>query len=187
MLTKRRIHFIYIALCLVYALIGIAVMIFRRQDFNRNDRCILHTILDKTLYFALPVMLFTTGSVIMFINCTIIIYKLTINGTEMRYFTKTANTNLNVKLTRAIIMTLTGYVLFYIPLVVITCVRIFIQDSKLYALEDVGLLFYFSNNLVNPFIYYVTLKSFKEGYKNLLLCRFWGRKQSINVAIIGCS
>ena len=93
----------------------------------------------------------------------------------------------NGKLTRAIIMTLTAYILLYTPIISVTCIRTLIDDSLWDILEDISLLFYFTNNLINPFIYYMTLRDFKEGYNRLLFCCVRSpvqEKPTIKVAVI---
>ena len=96
----------------------------------------------------------------------------------------------NVKLTRAIIVTLTAYILLYAPIISVTCARTFIVDFPWDILEDIALLFYFSNNLVNPFIYYMTLRDFREGYMRLLLFCVrhpYQGNSTVKVAVIGGS
>ena len=87
-------------------------------------------------------------------------------------------------------MTLTAYILLYTPIVSVTCVRTIIVDSLGDILEDIALLFYFSNNFVNPFIYYMTLRDFREGYRRLLLFCVRHSDQgnsTVKVAVIGGS
>ena len=150
MMTKKRIHVIYAALCLSYTVYGGMVFMFFHRDVRRQDWCRMHTVLTKTGYFAAPFFFFATTSLAMFFNYVIIIYKLRIssksieNSGNMKIRKLPRN---NVKLTRAIIMTLTAYNLLYI-----------------------SLLRYFSNNLINPLIYYFTLKDFKDSYSRLLCC-----------------
>ena len=71
-------------------------------------------------------------------------------------------------------MTLTAYIVFFIPVIAVTSIGMFfdtfIGNTLFDILEDVSLLFYFSNNFVNPFIYYMTLRDFREGYNRLLFC-----------------
>ena len=68
---------------------------------------------------------------------------------------------------------MTAYILFYIPVIVVTCIgtlsNAFIGNSLMDIVEDISLLCYYSNNLINSFIYYFTLKEFRNGY-NKLLC-----------------
>ena len=97
----------------------------------------------------------------------------------------------NAKLTRAITMTLTAYIVFYMPVIAMSSIGTFYDTLTVGyfwgILQDIALLFYFNNNLINPFIYYMTLKDFREGYKRLLFCysRCTGQRDSeINVAVI---
>ena len=177
MMTKRRIHTIYYTLCLFYTLAGSVVFLFYRRDFSKQDRCRLYTVLTKTAYFAVPILFFSTGSVVMFFNYVIIICNLTRSKISMRDATSGTIAKIpknNVKLTRAIIMTLTAYIVLFIPVIAVTSIGTFfdtfIGNTLFDILEDVSLLFYFSNNFVNPFIYYMTLRDFRDGYNRLLFC-----------------
>ena len=71
-------------------------------------------------------------------------------------------------------MTLTAYNVLYTPVIAVTCLGTifgtFNGNSIWDILEDISLLCYFSNNLVNPFIYYITLRDFRDGYRKLLFC-----------------
>ena len=88
-------------------------------------------------------------------------------------------------------MTLTAYILFYIPVIVVTSVGTFfdtfIDNSLFDILEDISILLYFTNNLINPFIYNLTLRDFKDGYNRLLFCHVRHPivdKSAMNVAVV---
>ena len=194
MMTKKRIHVIYAALCLSYTVYEGMIFMFFHRDVSRQDRCRIHTVLTKTGYFAAPFFFFATTSLAMFFNYVVIIYKLRKSSKSME---ESGNIKIrklprnNVKLTRAIIMTLTAYNLFFIPAVAVTSVgsvlETFIGNSLFEILEDISLLCYFSNNLINPLIYYFTLKDFKDGYSRLLCCcarHPIQEKPTIKVAVI---
>ena len=177
MMTRRRIHVIYFVLCLVFTIPGAIAFLFFVRDFSKKDKCRMYNVLTKTAYLAGPVLLFSLGSVAMFINYAIIIYKLTTSRKPAKDIPNTKLENHpknNMKLTRAIIMTLTAYILFFIPVVALTSIGTyfdtFTDNSIRNILEDISLLCYFSNNLVNPFIYYMTLRDFRDGYRRLLFC-----------------
>ena len=194
MMTKRRIHTFYFALCPVYTVFATIGTVFFLRDFSKEDRCRLFTILTKTAYLAIPVLLFSLGSAVMLFNYVIIIFNLMRSKKPMRDITIGTNVKIpknNVKLTRAIIMTLTAYILFYIPVVAVTSIGIifntFLSNSLRDTLEDVCLLLYFTNNLINPFIYSLTLRDFRDGYNRLLFCCVWRpvkRNSNVTVAVI---
>ena len=194
MMTKRRIHTIYITLCLFYSVTGAMSFALFLRDFNKVDKCRLFNIVTKTAYLAILVLFFSLGSIFMFLNYIIIICNLTRSKKSMKDIASGTNMKINknnVKLTRAIIMMLTAYIVFYIPVIVMTSTGTFYDaltvDHLWGILEDIALIFYFSNNLINPFIYYMTLKDFREGYKRLLFCYSRcpaQRDLNINVAVI---
>ena len=79
--------------------------------------------------------------------------------------------SIDVKVTKAILLTLGAYLLLYFPSVLISSVTFFIGIPHIFIVLSIGQLLYFMNNLINPFIYYMTLKDFRQGYQNFLLCR----------------
>ena len=76
--------------------------------------------------------------------------------------------DLNSKLTRATMIALGTYVMLYLPAVAITCIDLLVDSHYLHITQDILLILYFCNNIVNPVIYYLTLNDFREGYKKLL-------------------
>ena len=177
-MTKRRIHTIYITLFLFYSITGTISFALFLRDFDKEDKCRLFNIVTKTAYVGIQVSAFSIGSAVMVFNYVIIIYKLTRSKKSVRDITNGSSIKLsknNLKLTKAIIMTLTAYILFYIPVVAITSVgtfsETFTNNSLFDIVEDISILLYFTNNLINPFIYNFTLRDFKEGYNRLLFCR----------------
>ena len=180
-------------MCLFNSIAGIVAFVFFRRDFSKEDRCRLFTILTKTAYLAIPVLLFALGSAVMIFNYIIIICNLMRSKKLMKDITNVANMKIpkyNVKLTRAIIMTLTAYIVLFLPCIATTAIgtffNIYIGNFLWDILEDISLLFFFTNNLVNPFIYYMTLKDFRDGYNKLLFCckKDTIQKSPIKVAVI---
>ena len=176
----------------MYTLFGAITFLFFVRDFSKKDKCRMYNILTKTAYLAGPVLLFSLGTLAMFINYAIIIYKLTTSRKPMKDTKFEKHPRNNVKLTRTIIMTLTAYILFFIPVVTLTSIGTYFDtltgNSIWDVLEDISLLSYFSNNLVNPFIYYFTLRDFQGGYKKLLFCCLHNhakkKQPPVDVAII---
>ena len=86
----------------------------------------------------------------------------------------------NSKLTRATMIALGTYAMLYLPPVARTCTDVLVDVHYLFIIQDVLLILYFCNNIVNPFIYYFILKDFREGCKKLLRCKKIGIQQDKN-------
>ena len=82
---------------------------------------------------------------------------------------------------RALLITLVVYVSLLIPVVVTFFLRMFVGIAQILMVVNVLMLLFFMNNVINPFIYYLTVKEFKQGYRNLLFCK--STKKNNNRAI----
>ena len=159
----------------MYTIVAVFTSIFLRRDFKRQESCILSSVLSLA-GCAVPVTFFTLGSLVMFCNCVIIIRSLAKSKKNIRELEDSAMFNTasaNEKLSRAIILTVIAYISFYFPVVVVICINLLSSIPKFIGniLEDISLLFYYCNNLINPFIYCLTLKNFRKGYAAVLLMR----------------
>ena len=87
--------------------------------------------------------------------------------------TKTGTQDNDHKLTQATWMALKLFLLFVVPVTFLGAVTLFLQQPypMVYdILLDLRYLLFYMNNVVNPFVYYVFLKNFKEGYQSILCC-----------------
>ena len=149
-------------------------MTFLRKYFSNTDLCIVANIIKDTAYFAVPVLLFGILTLVFVTDYVATIIILQKRTREREHLTNTINTSvmdLNSRLTRATMIALGTYVMLYLPGVAITCIDIFVDSHYLFIIQDILLILYFCNNIVNPFIYSFTLKDFREGYKKLLQCK----------------
>ena len=108
----------------------------------------------------------------MTVNCIIISIKLQKMKT-INLGTKTGTQDNDHKLTQATWMALKLFLLFVVPVTFLGAVTLFLEQPypMLYdILLDLSYLLFYMNNVVNPFVYYVFLKNFKEGYQSIL-CR----------------
>ena len=77
--------------------------------------------------------------------------------------------DINSKITRVSVITLGVYIVLYLP--TISCIDIFMPHQyalNMAIIQDASIILYYINNAINPFIYYFTMKDFKDGYKYLL-------------------
>ena len=81
---------------------------------------------------------------------------------------KSFNSKMN-KMSKYVVL---AYLITYTHFIIMTFVIYFINSISVYVrvILEISYCFYHVNN-VNPFIYYVTLKGFREGYQNLPRCR----------------
>ena len=148
--------------------------IFLRRDFTQHKLCVTSNILSSIGYYTIPLLSFGIPSLVTAISYIWVIILLKQRKKCMSVLMHSRNSNVlstNSKINKAILLTLGAYLLLYLPSVVISSVAIFIKIPHKFIIMSVCQLLYFMNNLVNPFIYYMTLKDFRRGYKNLLLCR----------------
>ena len=109
----------------------------------------------------------------MAVNGTIITIKLQ-NMKSVALGTKTGNQDNDQKLTQATWMTLKLFLLFIVPVTILGVLALFLQlPFPLFydVLLDISYILFYMNNVVNPFVYYVFLRDFKEGYEAMLCCK----------------
>ena len=100
---------------------------------------------------------------------------------------KETPTDLNSKVTRAALVTLSVFLALYSPAILLSCITPFLPTVHVLhtpMIMDVFLALFFVNNIVNPFIYFFILKDFKEGYKVLLTCGKYNKQESVEVCVI---
>ena len=168
-ITKNRIRKTY-AVATLFSLIELVIgfTFFRQDQFIRSRECAMQFVLHPSA-FIIRTMVFVVCTVAMLISYIILSVKL--RGNTMA--SKDSARNNHFKLTYASWLTLTFFLLLYLPSSLLAVATNFLEEPyPLYILVslDISYLLYYMNNVVNPFIYYAVLKDFREGYKRLLCC-----------------
>ena len=149
---------------------------FRQDKFLLTGECIALYILQDLSYIFIVMAFFVIISAIMLTSYVIITVKLSQRNKEQ------SNT-INSKVTRASWLALSSFFILYYPSLLLSFATNFFAEPYpvfLLVLLDASFLLYYFNNVINPFIYYVTLANFKEGYKVLLTCKNIETAQVIN-------
>ena len=113
-----------------------------------------------------------SGTIPMIINCFIITIKLR-KMKDVAVGSKTGKRENENKLTQASLMTLKLFLLFVVPITFLGLVANFLQQPYPMFNDivlDICYLLYYTNNVVNPFVYYIFLRDFNEGFINILCC-----------------
>ena len=185
MVTKRRLHSTYFAISFFIAVELAYGFIFLRRDVRSNVTCITTNVLTSTGYYLMPVLNFVVATVVLTINFLTVVVKMQTRKRMMGSFMKNKNPNASdggTKITRVTLISLGVYIVLYMPAVVLSCVMAVVDAPEIIITLSVTLLIYFLNNMVNPFIYYFTLKDFRQGYRNYFLCRTTKEDQSCKSA-----
>ena len=188
MVTKRRLHIFFMGTFSLFSVKSIIAFTFFRRNFNENIDCITANVLNDVAYYTGPVLDFIVGTLGLVINYIILAAKLKQRSHNMKSLTNKAITStnnrhvdVNSKLTRANMITLTVFIALYTPAILLSCILPFLpKNHEKYTeiLMDVLLLAFFLNNVINPFIYHFLLRDFKEGYKMLLTCGKYKKQPS---------
>ena len=172
LVTKRRLHTAFLLFFLFFFTNITCFFIFLRQDrFISLKECVVLYIIQDIPYFL--IILFAYSCTIpMIINCIIITIKLR-KMKDVAVGSKTGKRENENKLTQASWMTLKLFLLFVVPCTFLGVLANFLQQPYpiFYdILLDISYLLLFMNNVVNPFVYYIFLKDFNEGYRTILCC-----------------
>ena len=183
LVTKRRLHLTYFVLGFYFAVEFCSVFIFLRKSFTQDHMCVIPNVL-RSVGISIMVVNFGTASLVTTVCYICVIVKLKKRKKQMSSLTYNTNpnaVNTDLKVTKAILLTLGTYLSLYIPTIVIGLLVHNVDAPCLIIILAVCMLLYYVNNLVNPFIYYFTLRDFKQEYNKLLSCK--GKKENLNQKI----
>ena len=169
LVNKKKLHVAFLSVFLFFFINITCFYIFGRQD--RFKECVVQYILQSIPYF-LTIVFVHTCTISMVINCIIIKIKLR-KIKDIALGSKTRKKENENTLTQASWMTLKLFLLFVVPVTFLGVVANFLQQHypMFYnILLDISYLLLFMNNVVNPFVYYIFLKDFNEGYRIILCC-----------------
>ena len=173
LITKKRLHVTFLLIFLFVSTNITCFFIYLRQDtFTILKECVIQYVVHQEPYFACVGFIYTC-IITMTVNCIIISIKLQKMKT-IALGTKTGAQDNDHKLTQATWMALKLFLLFVVPVTFLGAVTLFLEQPypMFYdILLDLSYLLFYMNNVVNPFVYYVFLKNFKEGYQSILCCK----------------
>ena len=176
LITKRRLHVAFTLAFLFFLTNVTCYFIFLRQErFIVLKECAVLHVLQYIGYLLMTSCSYTY-SILMFLNSIIITVKLRKRKT-VALGSKTGTQINDDKMTHASWMTLKLFLSFVVPSTLLGVVSNFLQEPYpvfYYILLDLSYLLFYMNNVVNPFVYYVFLKDFRDGYQALLCCRMKG-------------
>ena len=170
LVTKRRIHIAFSSTFTILAMeLAFAFICFRQEGFLERKECRIDYVLQEIVFLTIPFLLFLIFTVII-ITCHCVI---TLKLIKRAKLFGTSNGDDHSKLMKASWIVSSLYIILYIPSAIISLTHLFVGDSYTWyvlILQDICGLIFFLNNVVNPFIYCLTLKHFREGYTSFLTC-----------------
>ena len=187
LITKRRLHIAFLS---IYIFVSINIACFltflRQGTFIISKECVVQYIVQSIPYFVQLVFIYTC-IVTMAVNGIIITIKLQ-KMKRVALGTKTDTQDNDQKLTQATWMALKLFLPFVVPVTFLGAVSPFLEQPypmSYDVLLDISYILFYMNNVVNPFVYYVFLKDFKEGYQVMLCCK--KNSGNTNRSTVGCS
>ena len=170
MVTKKRIHIGFSSTFTILAIeLAFVFIYFRQEGFIERKDCRIDHILQEIVFLTVPFLLFLIFTVII-ITCHCII---TLKLIKRAKLFGTSNGDDHSKLMKASWIVSSLYIIFYILSAVMSLTDLFLGGSYAWyvlIVQDICGLIFFLNNVVNPFIYCLTLKNFREGYRSFLTC-----------------
>ena len=172
--TKRRLHVMYAVVTSIGLVEFGCAFIFLHKDFTRDEPCVIANVLTSTGTYIIIPLNFGIFSTLITVNYLVVIIKLKQRKKQMNNFMHNRNPNAlntDAKVTRATIIALGVYIVMFLPTVMVTSISSIVEFPHMVIIQNISDLWYCMNNVINPFIYYTTLRDFKEGYTNMLLCK----------------
>ena len=173
--TKRRLHVVHAVLTTLGLVEFACAFIFLHKDFTQDEPCVIANVVTRIGLYPIFLLNFGIFSTLMIVNYLVVIVKLKQRKKQMSTIMHNRNPNAlntDAKVTRATIIALGTYIIMFLPTVMVTSISSVVEFPHMIILQDLSDLWYCMNNVINPFIYYLLLKDFKEGYKNLLSCKY---------------
>ena len=184
--TKRKIHVTYLSsVFIVSAEVTIAFVFFPENKHIEAEECVLTLVIQNIAYLLVSILNLCICIIILLVSYTIITVKL--NQRSLKFST---GSDINSKFTKASWLTVTAFLILYFPAAVMTIITSFLAQpysTLIKVLLDSTYLIYYFNNVINPFIYYFTLKDFKSGYKLLVQCKGTETEESSQETQLSCT
>ena len=185
MITKGRLHIAYAILRFMSIAEVCVCFLFLRKDLSRKQVCTTVNIVTTAGIYAVLMLncaLLATVMVVSFIWIMVQLKK------RKRNINNRIPNNSNSKLNRPILTSLGIYICLYVPIVIIVFTFHVHGVPHMLFVLDMWMLLFYMTTLINPFIYYVTMKDFRQGNKHILLCKTIkeNRNQQIELAVIEC-
>ena len=144
---------------------------FRRERLTFLNACTYHVLQDTSLFLNVSVVYVFVASII--VNCIIITMKLRkMKNVEMG--SKTGNQENDHKLIQVSWVTLNLFLLFVLPTTLLNIVPFLVEHPLplvYHILIDISYLLFYMNNVINPFVYYIYLNNFRDGFQVMLCCK----------------
>ena len=175
-ISKRRLH---IACLLGYAVLFTEIFIgftFFRQPREQIiiNGCSLNSVLKETVLMLVVSTNFIIFFAIMVVSYIILTIRLTQKKKKDRVFFTTSSNHSSARLTRSSWAVVTAFIVLYFPAIttqVVTALKPQPDSLPFRLFQDICNLLYFMNNCINPFLYFVTMRDFRRGYKSLIMCK----------------
>lgn len=154
----------------------LATIFFHRPYSVWKANCSAAWILKRVAYYGITVMNIVVLNTIMTVSFILLVVLFLKRGQAAKKITNNTQSNSRImmhKLTKATAITLGLYIMLQSPAIIMLFVWSFVYFGHTYTGEIVSDYIYivlYINNVVNPVIYYFTLKDCREGYKKICLC-----------------
>ena len=154
-------------------------LMFSRNKFRGNTDCTAAHVLGVVPYHIIITTNYVIFTVIIVIKYTILVIKLHQRKKQLRYVINRDPSKIHDvtdKVTRATFLSLGAYIVLILPTILVNGLVALIRNPYHAELvTDAAFIIYFMNNMINPFIYFCTLRDFKDGYQQLSMFKCAGR------------
>lgn len=177
LVTKKRLHVVYNGLLISYTLlVALAFVFFRSDALTIVNKCLVKFVVQEIPNLILGLGFFVvlgTITIVCYVCMTTVLCK---RSKGPLIGTTFSQSNISAKVTKAAWLTVGAFLLVNAPFVILAFVTYFLPPpfpTFVFVMWDISFMLFFTNNVINPVVYYATLKDFREGYKTMLcrLCR----------------
>ena len=187
MITKTRLHIAYAILCIMSLIELGGCFLFLRKSLSSREVCTTVNIINTAGIYA-----------ILMLNCVLWTFVMIVSFIWIMMQLKKRKRDINnrmqnpyctdSKLNRPILISTGIYICLYVVSVFSIFAFHFHHVLHMLIFWEVAMLLFYMTTVLNPFIYYATMKDFRHGYKKILLCKATGanENQQIELAVVEC-
>ena len=159
--------------------------ILLRKKFSRRQVCITTNIIKSSGVYSILMLNCGITAAAMTVNFIWVLTKL---GKRIGNVRLPSASHADHELNKPILISLGLFICLYLPSVLSGFILYFYEVPHMLIIFDICMSLFYMTTFLSPIVYYVTLKDFKQGYEDILLCKTVKKTQNqqIELAVIEC-
>ena len=180
MITRKRLHTAFLLFCSMSFFEACICFIFLRKKLSKRQVCITTNIVNSAGVYS-----------ILMLNCFLVALAIIVDYiwtlSQLHKAERNIRAATDSKLNKPILISLGIYISLYVPCMICSCTLYFYEVPHMLIVFDTCLALFYMSTVLIPFLYCATSKDFRQGYKDIILCKITKENQQnrqIELAVI---